>query len=48
MIAKSTTYPIEKLQDDIVELFIPSRGTHACKDKLKQLKKIVPEFNHKA
>jgi len=46
MIAKSTTYPIEKLQNDIVELFTPSRGTYAYKDKLIQLKKIVPEFNH--
>ncbi len=40
MIAKSTPYPIEKLQDDIEELL-------TCNNKLKQLKKIVPEFTHK-
>ncbi len=39
MIAKSSLYPIEALQKDINQLL-------ACKDKLKQLKKIVPEFTH--
>ncbi len=40
MITKSTTYPIKQLNSDIEELF-------TCKNKLEQLKKIVPEFNHK-
>jgi UDP-N-acetyl-D-glucosamine 4,6-dehydratase len=41
MIGKSTHYPIEKLNEDIKTLL-------TCKDKLEQLKKIVPEFNHNA
>ncbi|MEA3523427.1 MAG: nucleoside-diphosphate sugar epimerase/dehydratase [Campylobacterota bacterium] len=41
MITKSSHYPIETLNSDIEELLI-------CKDKLRQLKKIVPEFNHRA
>ena len=40
MIGKSTHYPIEKLNEDIKTLL-------TYKDKLEQLKKIVPEFNHK-
>jgi len=39
MIGGSTPYPIETLSNDIEELF-------TCKDKLAQLKKIVPEFTH--
>lgn len=46
MIARSSAYPIDQLDEDIHTLLIPSRGTHACKNKLGQLKKIVPEFNH--
>jgi UDP-N-acetyl-D-glucosamine 4,6-dehydratase len=40
MISKSSSYPIDKLDKDIKTLL-------TCKDKLEQLKKIVPEFNHK-
>lgn len=39
MVAHKTEYAIEKLKDDIEELF-------ACKDKLGKLKEIIPEFNH--
>jgi UDP-N-acetyl-D-glucosamine 4,6-dehydratase len=39
MIGKSTKYPIEILNKDIDTLL-------TCKNKLEQLKKIVPEFNH--
>jgi len=38
-IAKSTKYDIDELQKDIDELLV-------CEDKILQLKKIVPEFNH--
>lgn len=38
-VASSTHYDIEKLDIDIRELL-------TCKDKLKKLKEIVPEFNH--
>jgi len=38
-VAKPTKYDIVKLNKDIKELL-------CCKDKIKQLKKIVPEFNH--
>ena len=38
-VAKPTKYDIVKLNKDINELL-------CCKDKIKQLKKIVPEFNH--
>ena len=38
-VAKNTTYDIDKLKNDIEKLV-------TCKDKLKQLKKIVPEFTH--
>lgn len=38
-VAKNTLYDINKLEDDIQELL-------TCKDKLAQLKKIVPEFKH--
>ena len=40
MIAKKTPYDINKLNNDISELT-------TCKDKIKKLKEIVPEFNHK-
>ena len=40
-VASSTHYDINKLNKDIDELLI-------CKDKLSQLKKIVPEFEHNA
>jgi UDP-N-acetylglucosamine 4,6-dehydratase len=40
-IAKNTFYEIEKLQKDISELL-------TCKDKLKKLQQIVPEFSHQA
>lgn len=39
MVAHKTEYVIEKLKDDIEELF-------TCKDKLGKLKEIIPEFNH--
>ena len=39
-IAPPTNYPIKELEKDIEELF-------TCKNKLVQLKKIVPEFQHK-
>lgn len=39
MVAHRSDYPIEELEKDIEELF-------TCKDKLAQLKVIVPEFNH--
>ncbi len=39
MVARRSHYPIEALGKDIEELF-------TCKDKLAQLKHIVPEFNH--
>ncbi|AFL69134.1 UDP-N-acetylglucosamine 4,6-dehydratase (configuration-retaining) [Sulfurospirillum barnesii] len=39
MVAHKTEYPVEKLVADIEELF-------TCRDKLAQLKKIVPEFHH--
>jgi len=45
MITGSTYYPIKELQKDIEALLAPS---DTCKDKLSQLKKIVPEFNHQA
>ena len=38
-VAKPTFYDITRLEEDIQELLV-------CKDKLKQLKKIVPEFHH--
>jgi len=38
-VAAPTSYDIDKLNQDIIELL-------ECKDKIKQLKKIVPEFNH--
>ncbi|RXJ92872.1 dTDP-glucose 4,6-dehydratase [Malaciobacter molluscorum] len=41
MVAKPTPYEIDKLNDDINELLV-------CKDKIKKLKEIVPEFTHKA
>ncbi|MEA2112194.1 MAG: nucleoside-diphosphate sugar epimerase/dehydratase [Campylobacterota bacterium] len=40
MIAKSSHYPRKELQEEIYKLF-------TCKNKVAQLKKIVPEFNHK-
>ena len=40
MIAKDTSYDIEKLQKDISKLLV-------CKDKIKKLQEIVPEFSHK-
>ena len=40
-IGKATFYPIEKLNKDIEELL-------KTEDKIKKLKEIVPEFNHKA
>jgi FlaA1/EpsC-like NDP-sugar epimerase len=40
-VASNTSYDINKLNRDIEELL-------TCKDKLSQLKKIVPEFNHNA
>jgi FlaA1/EpsC-like NDP-sugar epimerase len=39
-VAEATLYEIDKLEDDINELI-------KCKDKIKQLQKIVPEFDHK-
>jgi FlaA1/EpsC-like NDP-sugar epimerase len=39
-VAKPSEYPIEKLNEDICNLL-------ECKDKIKILKKIVPEFDHK-
>jgi FlaA1/EpsC-like NDP-sugar epimerase len=39
-VAKPTKYDINKLEEDIKELLI-------CDDKIKQLNKIVPEFEHK-
>lgn len=39
MVAHRSHYPIDGLEKDIEELF-------TCKDKLAQLKVIVPEFNH--
>ena len=39
MVSKPTFYPIDKLNQDIKMLL-------ACKDKIKKLKEIVPEFNH--
>ncbi len=41
MITKSTLYPIKELNKDIEKLLL-------CRDKLQQLKKIVPEFQHRA
>ena len=38
-VAKPTIYSIDKLNNDIAELLV-------CDDKIKKLKKIVPEFNH--
>ena len=38
-VATPTSYDIEKLRKDIEELV-------SCKDKLKKLQEIVPEFNH--
>jgi len=38
-VARPTSYEIQKLSNDIEELV-------NCEDKLSQLKKIVPEFNH--
>jgi len=38
-VASNTKYDINELEKDINELF-------TCKDKLEQLKKIVPEFKH--
>ena len=40
-IGKATFYPIEQLNKDIEELL-------KTEDKIKKLKEIVPEFNHKA
>jgi len=40
-VASNTIYDIKELQNDIKDLL-------TCKDKLAQLKKIVPEFNHNA
>ncbi|RXJ84880.1 nucleoside-diphosphate sugar epimerase/dehydratase [Arcobacter sp. CECT 8985] len=40
MVAKPTLYEIDKLNDDIQELLV-------CKNKIKKLKEIVPEFTHK-
>ncbi len=40
MVAKKSAYEINKLNIDIQELL-------TCKDKIKKLKEIVPEFNHK-
>ena len=40
-VASNTIYDINELRNDINELL-------TCKDKLAQLKKIVPEFNHNA
>lgn len=40
MVAKETKYDIEKLNKDLEELII-------CEDKIKKLKEIVPEFEHK-
>ena len=40
-VAKNTLYDINKLEEDIQDLL-------TCKDKLAQLKKIVPEFSHNA
>ncbi len=40
MVAKKTAYEINKLNDNIQELL-------TCKDKIKKLKEIVPEFTHK-
>jgi len=39
-VAAATKYDIEQLENDINELI-------NCKDKIKQLQKIVPEFDHK-
>jgi len=39
-VADATIYEIDKLEDDINELI-------NCTDKIKQLQKIVPEFDHK-
>lgn len=39
MVAHKTNYEIEKLEQDIEELF-------TCKDKISKLKAIVPEFTH--
>lgn len=39
MVAHKTEYAIEQLEYDIEELF-------TCKDKLRKLKEIIPEFNH--
>ncbi len=39
-VAKPTIYDIKELEKDIQELI-------SCDDKIKQLQKIVPEFNHK-
>jgi FlaA1/EpsC-like NDP-sugar epimerase len=39
-VAKPTKYDIEELEKDIEELLV-------CEDKIKQLQKIVPEFDHK-
>ncbi|MDD4506782.1 MAG: polysaccharide biosynthesis protein [Sulfurospirillaceae bacterium] len=39
MVAHKTEYSIQKLELDIEELF-------TCKDKMRKLKEIVPEFNH--
>lgn len=41
MVAHKTEYAIRQLESDIEELFI-------CKDKLRKLKEIIPEFNHQA
>ncbi len=40
MVASSTKYDIDKLNNDIQELLV-------CEDKIKKLKEIVPEFEHK-
>ena len=39
MVAHKTNYEIEKLEQDIEELF-------TCKDKINKLQEIVPEFKH--
>jgi len=39
MVASSTKYDIDKLNNDIQELLV-------CEDKIKKLKEIVPEFEH--
>ena len=39
LVAYKTVYDIHQLNKDIEELF-------TCKDKIRKLKEIVPEFNH--